>query len=212
MLSGAGWGGNRETPRACARPLRACARSRDAPWFIQLKWHRPASAGCFRFGDARRRGLRQERIARQAEARATVLERGGVPLGFNSMEQFRGFGWETRSALARSGNADADVYLRGSAVTGYSYRTGEAFDVGRRSDYDFAIVSSRLLNKAREFGVRLSRKGDRTFRALSDKDLMALELSGAMAEIRARSRQESSIMIYRDSAAVEHRGPNIRLP
>jgi len=151
-------------------------------------------------------------LAQQAEARATVLERGGLPLGFNSMEQFRGFGWETRSALARSGNADADVYLRGSAVTGYSYRTGEAFDVGRRSDYDFAIISSRLLERAKELGITMTRNGERTLEKLSDRRLRAIGLDEVMTRMRYLSRKESSIMIYRDASSVEKRGPSVRLP
>ena len=90
-------------------------------------------------------------LAQQAEGRATVLERGGVPLRFNTARDFESFGRATRDGLAAANHRDAEPYIRGSAVTGYNYLSGEPFDVGRRSDYDLAIVSPTLMRRAQEF-------------------------------------------------------------
>ncbi len=94
-----------------------------------------------------------------AEARLIVIERGGLLLGFNSREDYASFGRSARTALNEAGYPEAVPYMRGSAVTGYSYRTGEAFDVGRRSDYDIAIVRPRLLERVQDAKIMRSQRG-----------------------------------------------------
>jgi filamentous hemagglutinin len=147
-------------------------------------------------------------LAQQAEGRITVLERGGVPLGFNSREQFEDFGRSTWDGLAAAGHTDVEPFLRGSAVTGYNYRTGEPFDVGRRSDYDMALVSPTLMRRAEELGIQLRGQGSRTER-LEDKDLEALGLKDLASQLDRETGRDVNFMIYRSRDALEVRGPNL---
>jgi filamentous hemagglutinin len=147
-------------------------------------------------------------LAQQAEGRITVLERGGIPLGFSSRNDFESFGQTARDSLAAAGHADAEVYLRGSAVTGYKYSTGEAFDIGRRSDYDVSIVSPRLMQRAEEIGVKL--RGGRTRTGpLDDVQVRILGLGDAVAKLRVRTQRDIGIVIFRSINDLTKRGPNI---
>jgi len=65
-----------------------------------------------------------------------------VPLGFQSESHFLNAADELYSALRASGIDDAVIGVRGSSVTGQSWRTGKPF--GAKSDIDFFIESSRL--------------------------------------------------------------------
>jgi hypothetical protein len=150
-------------------------------------------------------------LAQQAEARITVLERGGVPLGFNAREQFEAFGRSAWDGLAAAGHREAEPFIRGSAVTGYSYRTGEAFDVGRRSDYDLALVSRTLMRRAEELGIELRGQGNRTG-PLNEEELGKLGLDGVASQLGVRAGRDVGIAIYRSREALEGRGPNLRLP
>lgn len=149
--------------------------------------------------------------AQQAEARALVLERGGIPLGFGGRTDFEAFGRTTWDGLARGGHRDATPYIKGSAVTGYSYRTGEAFDVGRRSDYDIAIVSPALMQRAAGAGVELRSGGTRT-RELSPREMELLGLGTVVRDLRGQSGRKVTVMIYQSHQALEIRGPNLMLP
>ena len=122
-------------------------------------------------------------LAQQAEGRITVLERGGVPLGFNSREEFEQFGRATRNELAAAGQRDVEPFLRGSSVTGYNYRTGEPFDVGRRSDYHMALASPTLMRRAEELGIPLQGQGSRT-EALDAPQLETLGLRDLASTLR----------------------------
>ncbi len=143
-------------------------------------------------------------LAQQAEARLTVIERGGLPLGFNSREEYATFGRSARTALNEAGFPEAVPYLRGSAVTGYSYRTGEAFDVGRRSDYDIAIVSPRLFEHLIARGIETSGRGSRTL-AVGPAELPAGPLRNWLEQV-IRNRP-SSIVVHRGLGELERRGP-----
>ena len=149
-------------------------------------------------------------LAQQAEARLTVIERGGLPLGFNTREEYASFGRSARTALNEAGYPEAVPYMRGSAVTGYSYRTGEAFDVGRRSDYDLAIVSPRLYELMRESGVPVRGKRSRTERIVSEQ-IPDVGLAKWLRSIERQSGREASIVIYRTQRDLELRGPYLSI-
>ena len=151
------------------------------------------------------------RLAQEAEARATVIERGGLPLGFNTRQDFEKFGAEAMRGLVSSGHKDAIPFIRGSAVTGYSYRQGEVFDVGRRSDFDLAIVSPKLLQRAREVGIEL-RGGETRTRELNPLDLKSLGLDGLAASLVDQSGHDTTLMIYSSESAVQARGPYLTVP
>jgi predicted nucleotidyltransferase len=147
-------------------------------------------------------------LAQEANGRAIVLERGGVPLGFNSRHEFQAFGSEARNSLMFAGHADAEPYLTGSAVTGYKYTTGQLFDVGRRSDYDLAIVSPRLIQMARERGIELRSRGARTGQ-IEETELKLLGLENTVRTLQEYSGRDVHIMIYRSTEDLAPRGPNI---
>ncbi len=148
-------------------------------------------------------------LAQQAEARLLVIERGGLPLGFNSREDFTAFGLALRRGLAPSGQSGAEVFLRGSAVTGYSYRTGEAFDLGRQSDIDVAIVSPVLLRELSARGLRLTAGGARTLPFGRDR-LPALRLPN-LPGVWSSGARDVTYMIYRSRSDVEIRGPHVQI-
>lgn len=54
------------------------------------------------------------------------------------------FGTDTRDGLARAGYENVEPILQGSAVTGKSFKTGEAFDVGRGEKGDRFIFLDQL--------------------------------------------------------------------
>ena len=149
--------------------------------------------------------------AQQAEARATVLERGGVPLGFSSRQLYEEFGSAAKNELRAAGYRDAEPYFAGSAVTGYSYRTGEAFDVGRRSDYDIAIVSPSILQRAKELGIPLRGNGTRTG-PIRPQQLQSLGLEAIANRLSRQENRDVGIMIYRTRKELELRGPNLPIP
>ena len=58
------------------------------------------------------------------------------------MEQFNQATSELQMALTKSGITDASIGVRGSSVTGFSFRTGASF--GPSSDVDFFVESNQL--------------------------------------------------------------------
>ena len=65
-----------------------------------------------------------------------------APLGFEDKSQFHGSVLELRDALSASGVNDATIGVRGSSVTGSSFKTGTPF--GPKSDIDFFVESGQL--------------------------------------------------------------------
>ena len=99
---------------------------------------------------------------RGGRARPGVAAEGTIPLGFADAEEFGAFVRRLRSGLTGAGYADAVPVLQGSAVTGVKFTTGEPFDVGRRSDFDIAVVDPALFARAQELGIRVRRSPPRT--------------------------------------------------
>ncbi len=152
-------------------------------------------------------GLRAE--AQEAEARINVIERGGVPLGFNSRREFEEFSRKAWDNLSAAGHSDAEPFIEGSAVTGHKYETGEIFDVGRRSDYDLAIVSPSLMRRARELGVEMRGGGMRTAK-LRKIQIEQLGLKDFVRELNGQSRRKIGTMIYQSREALKR--PHLPLP
>lgn len=96
--------------------------------------------------------------AREAEARLTEV----LPRGFGTYENYVAFGQSLRDGLRATGYRDVEPMIRGSAVTGENFRTREPFDAGRRSDYDIALVSPTLMQRAVDLGVPLRQGATRT--------------------------------------------------
>jgi HK97 family phage portal protein len=151
-------------------------------------------------------------LSQEAEARITYMERGGLPYGFQSRREYRKFGAQCRAGFHERDYRDAEPYLRGSAVTGRSYKEGRPFDGGPRpSDLDIAIVSRLLMERAEQLRVPLLGRRTRT-RALTDRDLESLGIYEHATQLSRRQKRPVSFMIYRSHEAVEARGPHRRLP
>ncbi|MGZ4625567.1 MAG: WXG100 family type VII secretion target [Kineosporiaceae bacterium] len=126
-----------------------------------------------------------------------VAPEGAVPRGFADAAEFAAFTAELKSGLAEAGYRDAVPVFQGSAVTGVKYLTGEPFDVGRRSDFDIAIVDPKLFEDARSLGVK-TRSGPARTAPLTTAFLRALGLRGMQDSLSARAERKVAFMVYRD--------------
>ncbi|WP_405048052.1 hemagglutinin repeat-containing protein [Rhizobium miluonense] len=136
---------------------------------------------------------------------------GTVPKGFANLDDFTKFGSNIRDGLSRAGYENVEPILQGSAVTGQSYRSGQAFDVGRVSDFDIALASPELLQRAQSLGIGLRSSGTRTG-PLSARDLKALGLSDLAKELGGQAGREVNFMIYGSPTVATSRAPSIVLP
>ncbi|MDR6891032.1 MULTISPECIES: DUF637 domain-containing protein, partial [Variovorax] len=142
---------------------------------------------------------------------AWTLNGAVVPSGFASAADFSIFGRNVRSSLTSAGFRDAEPILQGSAVTGVSYSSGQAFGVGRISDFDVALAGPSLFARAQELGIGIRSGGTRTG-PLSARDLQALGLSDMAAQLRHQTGREVNFMIYQNPASAVQRAPSIILP
>jgi hypothetical protein len=96
--------------------------------------------------------------------------------------------------------------MRGSAVDNFGFRSSRFFDSGRRSDYDVAIVSPSLFQRAIDTGV--ANWGGRTppiqFKSTTAD---ALGLGPALAGMNRATNRIVTVVIYRDADIVIRRGP-----
>jgi hypothetical protein len=152
--------------------------------------------------------------------RGTGAETGGaaeanaankIPGTFATAEEFSRFGADIQSGLTRAGYTDVQPILQGSAVTGRSYSTGAAFDVGRVSDFDVALASSSLLQRAQELGIELRSGGIRTG-PLTAENLAQLGLSDMAQQMTIQYGREVNFMIYNSADAAAARAPSISIP
>lgn len=132
-----------------------------------------------------------------------------VPYGFESRESWENYVRTIHDELAKAGYPDADVYLRGSAATGFRYRTGEFIGVTGPNDFDLAVASPELFASAKDVGVWI--RGSRTVvvRPRFQDDLGLLDM---VVRLSGGTEPETTVMIYRNSDAVIRRGDAIHLP
>jgi filamentous hemagglutinin len=91
------------------------------------------------------------------------------------------------------------------------YIAGQAFDVGRISDFDIALASPELLQRAQTLGIGLRSGGTRTG-PLSARDLQALGLKELASKLSAQAGREVNFMIYDSAATASNRAPSVVLP
>jgi hypothetical protein len=174
------------------------ARQLDSEWKPQPRAYDPNNI------EAETRAYRE--IAQEANARASFLERDGVPHGFGSRAEFEEFGRNTRTMLEDAGYPEAEVYLRGSSITGYRFTDGRPFDGELKpSDLDLAIVSARLFDAARNVRVPSLGTNTRTV-PLNATKLRELGLESAIKEIKINRGRDASIVIFRSQEALGARG------
>jgi filamentous hemagglutinin len=134
-----------------------------------------------------------------------------IPKGFANADDFARFGSDTRNSLAKAGYGNVEPILQGSAVTGKSFKTGQAFDVGRVSDFDIALADPELLRRAQELGVGLRSGGTRTG-PLSARDLQVLGLKELAGKLSEQAGREVNFMIYDSAITAASRAPSMVLP
>lgn len=134
-----------------------------------------------------------------------------MPSGFANAKEFSSFSSSIRDGLSKAGYGSVEPILQGSAVTGKSYRTGQAFDVGRTSDFDIALASPELLRKAESLGIGLRSGGSRTG-PLGTRDLRALGLNDLASQLSKQSGRDVNFMIYGSTPSATSRAPSIIFP
>ena len=147
------------------------------------------------------------------EATATVAELvtgSQLPYGFSNAAQFQQFGKAVSSGLREVAGEGAQAFLAGSAITGKSFATGAAFDVGRQSDFDVALVAKELLTKAKDLGIELRGQGMRTG-PLGSEALKALGLDELAQRLSQQAGRQVNFMIYQSEEELRRRGAPYRV-
>jgi RHS repeat-associated protein len=134
-----------------------------------------------------------------------------VPRGFRNADEFASFSADLKTGLTEAGYTDVIPIFQGSSVTGHSFRTGAAFDVGRVSDYDIALASPTLLQRASDAGIGLRSQGIRTG-PLTPANLHRLGLADIASSLSNTAGREVNFMIYGSSEAALARAPGIVVP
>jgi filamentous hemagglutinin len=135
-----------------------------------------------------------------------------IPLGFNSPDEFAQFGRVLYSGFAEAGYDDVEAIFQGSSVTGVSFETQEAFDLGRLSDYDVAIASPSLFERAKELGAQLRSRGTRTGPINKTRMLSNLGILGLSIDLSDLAGRPVKFMLFANVEAALQRGPSIRIP
>jgi RHS repeat-associated protein len=141
----------------------------------------------------------------------TVSQNSEIPRGFQSSEEFDQFGNTLYGGVGSAGYDDVTAILQGSSVTGVKYTTGKPFDVGRVSDYDIALASPSLLDRARELGIGLRSGGTRTG-PLTAPELEQLGLSGVAGDLSQMAGRPVNFMVFQSAEVAMSRSPSIVLP
>lgn len=100
--------------------------------------------------------------------------------------------------MARAGYGNVEPILQGSAVTGKNSKTGQEFDIGRVSDFDIALASPELLQRAQSLGIVLRSGGTRTG-PLSARDLQALGLKDLSSKLSGQAGDELGYLPFSQS-------------
>ena len=134
-----------------------------------------------------------------------------LPRGFSNLSHFQEFGTSLYEGLRHAGYEDAVAIFQGSAVTGVKYKTEVPFDVGRVSDFDIALASPTLFQRAQELGIPLRGNGTRT-RPLTENDLENLGLYDLATQLGGDANRPVNFMIYGSADDAIQRAPSIVVP
>jgi filamentous hemagglutinin len=136
---------------------------------------------------------------------------GHIPLGFGSADEFAQFGSRLYAGLGKAGIDDVTAIFQGSSVTGKKFTTGAAFDVGRLSDFDIALASRTLLQRAKELGIELRSGGTRTG-PLKAIDIERLGLTELRQQLSEQAGRPINFMIFDSVESAVGRSPGIIVP
>ncbi|HEV7610153.1 MAG TPA: DUF6531 domain-containing protein [Steroidobacteraceae bacterium] len=140
-----------------------------------------------------------------------AANRGGIPFGFATADEFAKFGTSLNRGLDSAGFKDVQAIMQGSAVTGRSYKTGIPFDVGRVSDFDVALTSNGLFQAAKDAGIPLRTQGTRTG-PLTARDLTLLGLRNLQREVSKQAGRPVKFMIFNSAEGALRKAPSIVIP
>lgn len=221
-----------EVPDADERwEARQEAERAEAARFEKLDWAANDSFGPVAFGIAKLLG-KDDETAYKIGGTVTVVSpvviaaggafavRGGItpqnpnriPLGFEKASDFEVFGSSLHNGLASVGYRNVKAAFQGSSVTGHAYKPPhDPFDVGRVSDYDIAISSPELFQRAKEIGLGLRQQGTRTG-PLRQEHLDKLGLSPLATKLSTQAGRPVNFMIYRSIDDAMNRSPSIIVP
>jgi hypothetical protein len=137
------------------------------------------------------------------------------------LDEFANFGTALGNKLKGAGFDDVKAFLQGSAVTGVRARSktgipaGTPFDVLKQSDFDIALVSPKLLAKAKELGIPTRSAGSRTapLRTGNLHQLGIADLPESLRKMLYKSDgRQINFMIYESVEAAMRRGPSVGVP
>jgi WXG100 family type VII secretion target len=135
-----------------------------------------------------------------------------IPMGFADAQEFRAFGEHLGQGLHAAGYRDVVPVFQGSSVTGVKYRTGVLFDVGRTSDFDIALASPSLFERAKALGVQIRGRGSRTAPLTDEELLKTLGLHDLSVRLSDRmGGRPVFFMIYKDLDVALRRSPSIEV-
>lgn len=155
-----------------------------------------------------------ERLRTDREVVDRNLIEGQLPLGFQHAGEFNTFVRKLNSELIKAGCPEVEVFFQGSSVTGRKYEkatgghTGPAFDVGRVSDFDIALCSKTLFERARLLDLEV-RSDSRTEPLSSHFIQRKLGLDQASRNLEGLAGREVNFMIYESRQAALQRAPSI---
>jgi hypothetical protein len=139
------------------------------------------------------------------------LENVSIPRGFKSFGQFRQFGQALKAGFVRAGFRDVEAAVQGSSVTGFSFDTGEPLGPGGPKDFDIAISSPSLLDRARSLGIKFRGADPRTG-PLTAEQIAQLNLTEVNARLNRMAGRPVNFMLFGSKADIAARGPSIRVP
>jgi filamentous hemagglutinin len=139
-------------------------------------------------------------------------------------EEFTNFGTTLGKRLKRSGYDDIQAVLHGSAVTGVRATSklklgipaGTPFDAMKMSDFDVALVSPKLLAKAKEIGIPTRGSAKMRTGELWPGNLHSLGI-GDVRDVLSKTLyyhdgRKINFMIFGSLEEALSRGPSIRIP
>jgi RHS repeat-associated protein len=113
-----------------------------------------------------------------------------IPFGFKDVNDYQSFNNALKAGLPDGTQA----VFQGSAVTGYGFKTGQPFDVGRISDFDIGLTNKGLFNKAKDLGYK-AKDGTR-IGPLKPAQLDALGLSDTASSLTEQAGRPVNFMLY----------------
>ncbi|GHI07933.1 RHS repeat-associated core domain-containing protein [Streptomyces cellostaticus] len=130
-----------------------------------------------------------------------------MPMGFSNSAEFQAFKSELAGGLQQAGYEDVTPIMQGSSVTGKSFKSGRPF--GSHSDFDVALASSDLLDRAKQAGIPLRSQGTRTG-PLEPGDLAALGLRDLSKSLSKQAGgRDVHFMVYGTIGGATSRAPSI---